>query len=141
MKKINLRDYYPYYTQDMIVEVPDEVVLLFREYALLEEAYRLRTLRHKAFYSLDLGEGIERNILHKPLTPDEAWEQQQITELLYKGLATLPEKQRQRIYAHFFLNMSQRAIARAEGCNKSSVADSINSGLIRLKKYFEENLI
>ncbi|EKC75550.1 hypothetical protein OBE_01309, partial [human gut metagenome] len=25
MKKINLRDYYPYYTQDMIVEVPDEV--------------------------------------------------------------------------------------------------------------------
>ena len=28
MKKINLRDYYPYYTQDMIVEVPDEVALL-----------------------------------------------------------------------------------------------------------------
>ena len=27
MKKINLRDYYPYYTQDMIVEVPDEVAL------------------------------------------------------------------------------------------------------------------
>lgn len=32
MKKINLRDYYPYYTQDMIVEVPDEVALLLREY-------------------------------------------------------------------------------------------------------------
>lgn len=141
MKKINLKDYYPYYTQDMLVEVPDEVALLFREYVLLEEAYRLRTLRHKAFYSLDQEEGIERNILHKPLTPDEAWEQQQITELLYKGLSTLPEKQRQRIYAYFCLNMSQRAIARAEGCNKSSVADSINSGLIRLKKYFEENLI
>ncbi len=27
MKEINLRDYYPYYTQDMIVEVPDEVAL------------------------------------------------------------------------------------------------------------------
>ena len=39
MKKINLRDYYPYYTQDMIVEVPDEVALLLREYMLLEEAY------------------------------------------------------------------------------------------------------
>ncbi len=36
MKKINLRDYYPYYTQDMIVEVPDEVALLLREYMLLE---------------------------------------------------------------------------------------------------------
>ena len=43
MKKINLRDYYPYYTQDMIVEVPDEVALLLREYMLLEEAYRIRT--------------------------------------------------------------------------------------------------
>ena len=45
MKKINLRDYYPYYTQDMIVEVPDEVALLLREYMLLEEAYRIRTYR------------------------------------------------------------------------------------------------
>ena len=26
MKEINLRDYYPFYTTDMIVEVPDEVV-------------------------------------------------------------------------------------------------------------------
>ena len=25
MKEINLRDYYPFYTQDVIVEVPDEV--------------------------------------------------------------------------------------------------------------------
>ena len=49
MKKINLRDYYPYYTQDMIVEVPDEVALLLREYMLLEEAYRIRTYRYKAF--------------------------------------------------------------------------------------------
>ncbi len=46
MKEINLRDYYPYYTQDMIVEVPDEVALLLREYMLLEEAYRIRTYRY-----------------------------------------------------------------------------------------------
>ena len=34
MKKINLRDYYPYYTQDMLVEVPDEVADILREYKL-----------------------------------------------------------------------------------------------------------
>lgn len=39
MKKINLRDYYPYYTQDMIVEVPDEVADILREYKLAEAAY------------------------------------------------------------------------------------------------------
>lgn len=53
MKKINLRDYYPYYTQDMIVEVPDEVADILREYKLAEAAYFLRTYRHKAYFSLD----------------------------------------------------------------------------------------
>ena len=115
MKKINLRDYYPYYTQDMIVEVPDEVALLLREYMLLEEAYRIRTYRYKAFYSLDRDEGIEREILQKPLNPAEIWEQRQMTELIYKGLSKLPVKQRQRIYAHFFLGMSKADIAKAEG--------------------------
>lgn len=110
MKKINLRDYYPYYTQDMIVEVPDEVALLLREYMLLEEAYRIRTYRYKAFYSLDRDEGIEREILQKPLNPAEIWEQRQMTELIYKGLSKLPVKQRQRIYAHFFLGMSKADI-------------------------------
>ncbi len=52
MKKINLRDYYPYYTQDMIVEVPDEVADILREYKLAEAAYFLRTYRHKAYFTL-----------------------------------------------------------------------------------------
>ena len=43
MKEINLRDYYPFYTQDVIVEVPDEVADLLREYKLAEAAYILRT--------------------------------------------------------------------------------------------------
>ena len=66
MKKINLRDYYPYYTQDMIVEVPDEVALLLREYMLLEEAYRIRTYRYKAYFTLWIDdEGIERETIAK----------------------------------------------------------------------------
>ena len=32
MKEINLRDYYPFYTTDTIVEVPDEVADLLHEY-------------------------------------------------------------------------------------------------------------
>ena len=138
MKKINLRDYYPYYSQDMIVEVPDEVALLLREYMLLEEAYRIRTYRYKAFYSLDRDEGIEREILQKPLNPAEIWEQRQMTELIYKGLSKLPVKQRQRIYAHFFLGMSKADIAKAEGTHKSRITRSIEAGLRSLEKYFKE---
>lgn len=49
MKKINLRDYYPFYIKNTVVEVPEEIALLLREYELLEKAYRIRTYRYKAF--------------------------------------------------------------------------------------------
>lgn len=109
-------------------------------YMLLEEAYRIRTYRYKAFYSLDRDEGIEREILQKPLNPAEIWEQRQMTELIYKGLSKLPVKQRQRIYAHFFLGMSKADIAKAEGTHKSRITRSIEAGLRSLEKYFKEIL-
>lgn len=138
MKEINLRDYYPFYTSDVSVEVPDEVALLLREYALLEEAYRIRTYRYKAFYSLEGHEGIEREALMRQPTPDEILEQQQTTESLYKALAMLPEKQRNRICAHYFLGMSKAEIAKAEGADASSIRKSINRGLRQLKKYLKK---
>ena len=123
-----------------VFATPDEVALLLREYMLLEEAYRIRTYRYKAFYSLDRDEGIEREILQKPLNPAEIWEQRQMTELIYKGLSKLPVKQRQRIYAHFFLGMSKADIAKAEGTHKSRITRSIEAGLRSLEKYFKEIL-
>ena len=50
MKEINLREYYPFYTQDVIVEVPDEVAALLHELKLAEAASFLRTYRHKAYF-------------------------------------------------------------------------------------------
>lgn len=138
MKEINLRDYYPYYTSDMVVEVPDEVALLLRKYALLEEVYRIRTYRYKAFYSLEGHDGIEREALMRQPAPDEILEQRQTAESLYKALAMLLEKQRDRIYAHYFLGMSKAEIAKAEGADASSVRKSINRGLRQLKKFFEK---
>ena len=140
MKEINLRDYYPFYTSDVIVEVPDEVALLLREYTLLEEAYRIRTYRYQAFYSLVGHEGIERDALMDQPTPEEILEQQQTSELIFKGLSALSEKQRHRIYEHFFLGMSKADIARKEGCSENSVKDSIRRGLRSLEKYFEKKL-
>lgn len=140
MKKINLRDYYPFYTKDTVVEVPEEVALLLREYELLEEAYRIRTYRHKAFYSLDYEGGIERDLASlDQKSPCDILEQHYDMELLYKGLAALPEKQRNRIYAHYFLGMSKTAIAKAEDINESNVRKSIDHGLRNLEKFLKEN--
>lgn len=69
MKEINLRDYYPFYTTDTIVEVPDEVADLLHEYRLNEAAYILRTYRHKAYFSLDYDANVERDALVIVLTP------------------------------------------------------------------------
>ena len=140
MKKINLRDYYPFYKKDTVVEVPEEVALLLREYELLEEAYRIRTYRYKAFYSLDYEGGIERDLAAlEQKSPYDILEQYYDTELIYKGLAALPEKQRNRIYAHFFLGMSKTAIAKAENINESNVRKSIEHGLRNLEKFLLEN--
>lgn len=140
MKEINLRDYYPSYTSDVFVEVPDEVALILREYALLEEAYRIRTYRHKAFYSLDNDDCIEREVKSSQPLPDEILEQKQLTELLFDGLGTLSEKQQRRIYAHYFLGMSIAEIAKSEGCAFMSVKESIERGIRRLEKFFEKDL-
>ena len=140
MKKINLRDYYPFYTKDTVVEVPEEIALLLREYELLEEAYRIRTYRYKAFYSLDYEGGIERDMAFlDQKSPYEIVEKRHDAEQIYKGLAVLPEKQRNRIYAHYFLGMSKTAIARAENINESNVRKSIEHGLRNLEKILRKN--
>ena len=63
MAIINLRDYYPFYTSDYFMEVPEDVVEMFKEFDRKEAAYRLRTYRHKAYYSLDRNDGIEHEAL------------------------------------------------------------------------------
>lgn len=113
---------------------------MLREYALMEEAYRIRTYRYKAFYSLDYDGNIERDIALSQPSLLDIIEQRHMTGLLYKGLAALSEKQYKRIYAHYFLGMSIAEIAKADNCAFMSVKESIGRGLKRLEKFFEENL-
>lgn len=71
MTTINLRDYYPFYTSDCFIEVSEEIAAMLREADRKEAAYRLRTYRHKAYYSLDRGDGIEHEAIFFALSPHE----------------------------------------------------------------------
>ena len=73
MKEINLRDYYPHYTTDKIVEVPDEVFAILEDFRRQEESYQRNIRRHKAFYSLDADNGIEKDILLEQPSPLKFW--------------------------------------------------------------------
>lgn len=137
MQKINLRDYYPYYQSDFFLDVADEIAFSLKRFDLLEQAYRLRRYRHKAYYSLDRGDGIERDILFVSLSPCEIYERKITRQELHAAIASLPDKQAKRICAHYFLGMSKYAIARAEGVDESSVRKSIERGLHQMERFLK----
>ena len=132
-----LRKFYPYYTQDMIVSVPDEVAQLLQELTREDDARRIRTYRHKAVYSLELLSEIREFPSDEPL-PEDILEQSSTRELLYKGLESLPEKQRSRLIAYYFLGMNKVEIAHSEGCNPAAIVRSIQHGEEALKKFFKK---
>lgn len=138
MPKINLRDFYPFYQHDSFADVPEDVAEALIELDRQENAYKRRMYRNKAQYSLDLGDGIEHDILFVSLSPWEIYERKVTYEQLYAAISTLPDKQAKRIYAYYFLEMSYAAIAQAEGVSEAAVRDGIERGLRNIEKYFKK---
>jgi RNA polymerase sigma-70 factor (ECF subfamily) len=140
MKKINLRDIYPHYRHDIFADVSCEIECILHKFDLLEAAYVRRVYRNKAHYSLDRNDGIEAAAIYAMLTPSEEYEHKEALSALYAAIASLPDKQAKRLYAHFFFDMSKAEIARAEGVNVRSVSESIERGLRNLKKILRKSL-
>lgn len=74
MRTINLRDYYPAYTSDTFLEVQDEIIETLAQFKRDDHAYYERRRVHKAYYSLDLGDGIENAALYREPSPQEIYE-------------------------------------------------------------------
>ena len=141
MTKINLREYYPdFYTEDFIIDVPDELAEQFLQWERDEGAYERQRYRYKAHFSLDRGDGIEHDILFVSLSPCEIYERKVTSEQLHAAISMLPDKQGRRIYAHYFLGMSKAAIARAEGVSRNVVSISIKRGLENLERVLKKSL-
>jgi len=137
MKKINLREHYPFYSEDVFIDVPDEIADTLFEAERQERTYRRRMYRYKAEYSLDKNDGIEHDILFVSFSPCEIYERKVTYEQIHAAIASLPDKQAKRIYAHYFLGMSKAAIARAEGVRKAAVCESIRRGLKGIEKFLK----
>ena len=134
MKEINLREYYPFYNMDVYLEVSDEIAGQLDRFKLDEEAHRVRILRAKAYFSLDRGDGIEKDALQKPPQPLELILKAEQAERLNAALRSLSERQRCRLLAFYLYGKSKSQIAREEGVRENSVRESIQGGLMRLKK-------
>ena len=139
MQKINLRELYPdVYKSDVFVDMAEEVVAAIRGQEQDDAAYERRKFRHKAHYSLNREDGIENDALNRPLTPEEVLEQKLLREEVYAALMQLTAIQARRIYARFYLGMTVKEIAQADGVDLSWVYKSIKRGLIHLAKSLSE---
>ena len=135
MKKVNLRELYPdIYKTDVFIEVSSEVQEVFLTDKRAEAARQRQMYNYKAYYSLDCDNGIEKQVVYQPPTPEMLMEEKQLREQLYSAVMALPEKQAKRIYARFYLGMTVKEIAKTEGVDLSRVYDSIQRGLKCLAK-------
>ena len=138
MTIINLRNFYYYYTQDEFVEVSDEVAEELLRGKREARNYIERVRYHKAYYSLDLSDGIESAAVHSEPTPEQLHKYKFTMQQLCNALNSLPEIQGRRVDAHYLLGMKKVEIARAEGVTDSCVCESIKKGIKSMRKYFEK---
>lgn len=138
MKIINLRDYYPFYSTDVFLEVSDEVASFLEDEKRLQINYAQYIRDNKAFYSLDAGDGIEAEALNLPEQPDEVLECMELERLLQEALAQITPAQRRHVLAHFVEGRSQLEIAASEGVVKSTVSEAISRGRKNLRNFLKK---
>ena len=133
MTTINLKRYYPYMTENVMLEVSDEIAATLSMGGRLCDSYK-RQKRRNGECSLDTNPGFEADVLRQPMTPDEYIEARETTFALYDALAQLPPTQARR------LGMSKAEIAAAEGVGRSRICCSIERGLASMKNILKKSL-
>ena len=135
MATINLRDFYPWYTQDELVDVPDVIAAeLFADRRYHKT--HARRMRENKTYSFDMEAEAEAAALACPTnSPEAIIEMMERHCRLCRALNSLPEIQGRRIEARYIHGKSQAEIAVDEGVSGEAVRKSIDKGLEAMKKY------
>ena len=146
MTVINLRKYYyPIYTRDTFMEVPDEVAEAIIEGQRIERREDGKKTYH-GVYSLDASIGIENHAMFLVPSPEdillEAQEQAEYEELLARlaeAISSLTPTQARRLHARYALKKKLREIAADEGISGSCVSASLDGAIRKLQKIFTKN--
>ena len=137
MAIVNLRKhYYPLYTKDTFIEVPDEVAAVMEECRLYENRQEGRKSYYHV-YSMDCSPGIENHAMFLVQFPedlmiremDEAAEEL-LLEHLAEAISQLSPTQARWLHARFTLEKKFREIAADEGISGSCACDSVTGALL-----------
>lgn len=135
MTKINLKTHYSFlYKTDTFIEVPDKIVNLLIQLNRQTHAANEKRRKNKAYFSLDLKDGIELNSIDKVISPEDVYIHKIENDALYKAILSLTEKQMKRVYAHYFLGLSVTKIAHLDKVNESTIRRSIEQALRKINK-------
>ena len=132
--------FFPWYMEDVMVEVTEEVAEELLAGQRYIKASRRRVYRNKAHFSLDAEDGIEYSACFSNPSPQELIERMERFEHICHALNSLPDAQGQRVFERYLLNHSVKAIAAAEGVTERAINAAIQRGLENMKKYLEKVL-
>ncbi len=131
MTIIKLNRYYPHLTENIILEVSDEIAVTLSTGGRQCDSYKCRK-RERGECSLDVDPGFEPDVMFPPLSPEEIILDEENRSILYAAIDQLPPIQARRVYAHYILGKSKTEIARAENVAESAVCSSIRRGVKNL---------
>ncbi len=131
MLTINLKEFYKQlYTDYEMVLVPIEIWNELTHWKRIEHAESQQKRYYSAYLAYEEGM-TESELMQRLLSAED-----ELLRLYVKktALKTLPTKQRDRITAKFFLDLSYAEIARMEGVDESAIRRSMKRGLHTLRK-------
>ena len=135
MATINLRDYYPFYQDDVWIEITDDLAAQLKQWER-EESNRQR--KRRRYHDYSFSDFQERCMKYECFAPDELYERKLTRQQLHAAISTLPDKQAKRIYAYCVLGISMAKIAAAEGVSYVAVRSSLLRGLRRMGAYLRK---
>lgn len=122
-------------SKDEYIEVSDEIAAVFEKDRKKENSEKEKIRRHKAYYSLDVDNGIEKQVLYPPKTPEEIYLEKERELEEFEAMMKLPEIQRKRYYAYHHLKLKMAQIAQMEGVSEATVSKTIAKAEKNIKKF------
>jgi len=146
MAIINLkRYYYPSYTRDTFLEVPDEVAAVLEEERCIARREDGKKYYHKV-YSLDASVGMENHTMFFVpsaedllVSAEEQVDEDLLLDRLEEALTHLSPIQARRLHARFALKKKLREIAESEDVSESCASASIQGAIRKLQKHFKKS--
>ena len=140
MKKIMLNEEYYWCSKDEYIEVSEEIALFFEICKKKEHSEKEKIRRNKAFYSLDVDNGIEKQALFQPKTPEEIYIEYEREKEKYEAIRQLPETQKRRYCLYFYKKLKMRQIAELEGVSEYAVSKTITKAKKNIEKILNEGV-